>query len=1016
LGFTQSRFFFKKTHIYLINKVEMKLISLFHLNQNLKCISETTNLKGRNLKHLRTLRFLSICLGLYMMPLLGVAQPTITHTTSPFLELDSNMPGVQGPTAAYVGFKINNTTPSTYVGLTATLTLTGAGFSLAGGQVATQEVGISGTLVPGEVEALYWFVQYPATHNVPVTATVQLSDANGPVGSPFSVVITTRSTISANAGGLVASTIVGPGIYVGQIFYYDVSYTFGNIKSGDYVNMQPVGNPAFNAGCYQLIDAEILSSMVPGITAGNRDQIYYTASANKNGSGIPVSVRYHFFVKCANVGASQALPYATTLSGNQYKYSGNYGLPVNLPDPQPSIAISKSVTPNNIPDPAMTLPDDVTYTVMVTNTSPLPVSFQKITDILPSPFTYVSLAPGSQVTASNSSSLPMTGASGTLMFISDDLPADATVMADYFLPVGGSIMLKYVANIPVTTPHPAAYTNIATATSGNYTTPPANAVVTLGNLQVADLSITKAVSYPTPNYGETVTYTLTVSNAGADPATNVQILDSIPNGIMLISSMPAFSTSVVDGNFTKYFWNGLSVPVNGSVTITYTAKAVQGAGNTFKNYAEINAASQPDPDANHAIGFNADDLNDGIADDDEACVVLMPCEPITYMSNQITVVNACPGQAITVQLTGLPSGFVGPATFAYEITPTGGTSFTGTTGLITVNAGVATFFVPGLSPGTYELETLTVFESTGCRNTIGGLNVMFNVGDTQPPTISCPSNTTVNCIAAIPPIDFDEVVANDNCQMAATVLLSANQTPGACSNRYTITRVFQATDGVNLTATCSQTIMVDDHDVFGGSNDQTICGAETGELSAMATCNTDNDIRFVRFTSPQTDPYTAVGGTLLGVATPMGASSPYTASLPWAPSSWTVQGLYYVYAILDDDQGVGCRPFEEIIITVGPPATLTLSSNTAPICAGASFDLASLIVSFSGGTLSYHATAADAANYQNLLPSSSVSPAEATNYFIRSGPSFISTCAVIEKVTITIAAPSCGTIQVTGPN
>ena len=403
------------------------------------------------------------------------AQPTITHTTSPFFDLDSNKPGVDGPTAAYVGFEISNGTLNDYTGVTATITVAGAGFSLAGGQVATQEVGTGGKLDDGVSETLYWFVQYPATFDETVTLTVELSDINGILATQTAMV-TTRSSISANAGGLIASTTLGPGVFVGQIVYFDVNYIFGNIKKDDYVNMQPAGNPNFNASCYQLIDAEILYSEIPGINAGDRDQLYYLASANQTGSSIAVNVRYYFYVNFHGVGATNALPYAATLSGNQYKYSGNYGLQTaNLPNPEPSIALSKSVTPDNINIP----PGFVTYTLTVSNTSTVDVSFQKITDMLPLPLNFEAIDVTSQITAANSSSIPAMNATGTLLFISNDVPADANVNAEYFIPIGGTLKLVYIAEVPFGTSD-GSYTNCATATTGNYTTPQAKAVVTVG--------------------------------------------------------------------------------------------------------------------------------------------------------------------------------------------------------------------------------------------------------------------------------------------------------------------------------------------------------------------------------------------------------------------------------------------------------------------------------------------------------------------------------------------------------
>ncbi|WP_299840499.1 hypothetical protein, partial [uncultured Tenacibaculum sp.] len=46
----------------------------------------------------------------------------------------------------------------------------------------------------------------------------------------------------------------------------------------------------------------------------------------------------------------------------------------------------------------------------------------------------------------------------------------------------------------------------------------------------SDLSIVKVISDSTPNVGNVVTFTVTVTNAGPDPATGVGIRDVVPNG------------------------------------------------------------------------------------------------------------------------------------------------------------------------------------------------------------------------------------------------------------------------------------------------------------------------------------------------------------------------------------------------------------------------------------------------------------------------------------------------------
>uniref|UniRef100_UPI0012DD9113 DUF11 domain-containing protein n=1 Tax=Aquimarina latercula TaxID=987 RepID=UPI0012DD9113 len=113
--------------------------------------------------------------------------------------------------------------------------------------------------------------------------------------------------------------------------------------------------------------------------------------------------------------------------------------------------------------------------------------------------------------------------------------------------------------------------------------------------EVSDLSISKVVSDPTPNVGDTVTFTITLSNAGSDAATNVSVADVVPGGYSGISNI--VPVIVPAGNILT--WTGLAVPV-GTDTVTLSFDAVvdapTGAVDEYLNQAEITGSDQFDPD------------------------------------------------------------------------------------------------------------------------------------------------------------------------------------------------------------------------------------------------------------------------------------------------------------------------------------------------------------------------------------------------------------------------------------
>jgi hypothetical protein len=79
------------------------------------------------------------------------------------------------------------------------------------------------------------------------------------------------------------------------------------------------------------------------------------------------------------------------------------------------------------------------------------------------------------------------------------------------------------------------------------------------------------------------------------------------------------------------------------------------------------------------------------------------------------------------------------------------------------------------------------------------------------PVITCPGPTTVSCASEVPAANTASVTLTDGCGGALTKThvgdVVSNQT---CANRYIITRTYRGSDACGNTATCSQTITVND--------------------------------------------------------------------------------------------------------------------------------------------------------------------------------------------------------------
>src|SRR5262249_754730 len=111
------------------------------------------------------------------------------------------------------------------------------------------------------------------------------SDSNPGTVTSSSFTLSTRSELSANAGGQIASATIGAGAVAGQILTVSIEYSFGNPASGADMMIQPGGNVSFDSSCFRLISVAIPTATGTaggffrsnGVAiAGTSDQLYFT--------------------------------------------------------------------------------------------------------------------------------------------------------------------------------------------------------------------------------------------------------------------------------------------------------------------------------------------------------------------------------------------------------------------------------------------------------------------------------------------------------------------------------------------------------------------------------------------------------------------------------------------------------------------------------------------------------------------------------------------------------------------
>lgn len=164
---------------------------------------------------------------------------------------------------------------------------------------------------------------------------------------------------------------------------------------------------------------------------------------------------------------------------------------------------------------------------------------------------------------------------------------------------------------------------------------------------IADLSVNKTVNNTNPTVGSEVTFTITASNIGPDPASGVIVNDILPNGYTLVSATPSIGTWIAPN------WNIGNLAVNATATLTIVARV--NATGSYANTATISgAATQFDPVTSNNTSTvsitpfnpciptlnNLDSDGDGIADacdlDDDNDGILDKNECIGFIANNVT--------------------------------------------------------------------------------------------------------------------------------------------------------------------------------------------------------------------------------------------------------------------------------------------------------------------------------------------------------------------------------------------
>lgn len=219
--------------------------------------------------------------------------------------------------------------------------------------------------------------------------------------------------------------------------------------------------------------------------------------------------------------------------------------------------------------------DHVTYTITVTNGGPADAAGVSVTDVLPTGMTYVSDdGAGAYV--------PATGI-WTVGTLANGAHAVLHIVASVTVAAAGTSVVNS-AHATDSNGDPSDLNNTGTASVAVAAVSPTS----------SDLAISKTEDKTTVDVGGSITYTITVTNAGPATASGVTVTDNLPASLTYVSDDSTNNYSTSTG-----IWNVGTIGNGGTVTMHIVATVNAGtAGQSITNTAVV-ADTNGDPNSSN---------------------------------------------------------------------------------------------------------------------------------------------------------------------------------------------------------------------------------------------------------------------------------------------------------------------------------------------------------------------------------------------------------------------------------
>ncbi|MEU7524324.1 hypothetical protein AB0A74_01160 [Saccharothrix sp. NPDC042600] len=537
----------------------------------------------------------------------------------------------------------------------------------------------TGDLAPGESAT----ITYSVTVNNPVTGDGRLRNSarSTTPGAPPSPVVTTTPITAVT----LTKTVDQASVAAGGTVTYTVSVT----NTG----ATPLNPARFTDDLSGVLDDASVLSLTSSVGSAAVSATTLTWSGNL-ATGATATVRYTVTVRNPVSGDGVLRNSVTSTT------AGAPGTPIALDTPITAMTVTKSVS-----QPAAAAGDTVTYTVTVRNTGTTPVPGATFTDDLSGVLDDAVFGTVTATTGSTSLSPPTLTWTG-------DLAVGATETVTYTVVVDNPVTGDSRLRNSVTT-----------------TTPGASVPASATDTPVTSFTLEKSVSTAVAAAGDTVTYTVVMTNTGSTTITDATFTDDLSgvldDGTLGIITATTGSTAVEPTTLT---WTGTLSP-GLSVTVRYAVRVhnpVTGDGH-LRNSAASDIPGGP------AAPVATDTVISALTVDktvDRATTAAG--DTVTY---RLTVTNT---GAAAISGAGVADDLIGVLDDA-------------TFGSVTANTGTASFTSPtltwtgDLAPG----QSATITYTVTVNNPVSGDRRLVNSATTSTPGGPTTPSTTITPVTAM---------------------------------------------------------------------------------------------------------------------------------------------------------------------------------------------------------------------------------------------------------------------------